>query len=186
MISEEVVARVATSLGISTNKARRLALTALPAGFVRSLLPGVVLVEGTTDEAVFAELLPVPVLAVGGKHVLPLAVAVTRAHDCRVSLVIVDGDDDVHRAQHGTQRVLDELPDVPTIVLPGDLEDVLATWPSFLDALQRNSSDLTSKDASAYATAARAATRADLPASLESVIMHAVGRPDPSPGPGAG
>jgi hypothetical protein len=169
MITEEVVASVAASLGISTNKARRLALTALPAGFVRSLRPRTVLVEGATDVAVLGELLDVAVLAVDGKHVFPLAVAVARALGCHVQ-VVLDGDEADHRAEHGTRRVLAELTDVRVHVLPGDLETVLAGWPSFVDALARNGSDLRAKFPAAYAAAARAARRDDLPLPLSATI----------------
>ncbi len=181
------MAHVAASLGISTNRARRLAHTALPAGFVRSVTqaPRVLLVEGATDAAVFGALVEVPVLAVGGKHVLPLAVAVARAHGAEVE-VVLDGDDGLHRAHHGSRRVLAELAGVPVHVLPGDLESVLAQWPSFTEALHRNGSTLEVKNPAAYATAARGASTADLPQlalCMITVIRRGGGRPAPSPGP---
>ena len=167
MVSEETVAQVAASLGISTNRARRLAHTALPAGFVRSVsgAPRALLVEGPTDVAVFSALLDVPVVAVGGKHVLPLAVAVARALGCEPRTVL-DADAHHHRAHRGSERLLDQLAGTPVHVLPVDLETALSQWPSFLDALHRNGSDLSRKDPVAYAAAARTAVRDDLPAAL--------------------
>ncbi|PRY15356.1 hypothetical protein [Kineococcus rhizosphaerae] len=189
MIGEEAVAHVAALLAISTNRARRLAHTALPAGFVlRVGVPHVVLVEGATDVAVFSAVLATPVVAVGGKHLLPLAVAVARARGATVE-VVLDGDEHDHRAEHGTRRVLaalDELAGrdgrVRVHVLPGDLEHCLASWPSFLDALHRDGSGLDRKDPAAYARAATRAGRDDLPA----VLTLATSPPAPWPGPGDG
>ncbi|WP_432543127.1 OLD family protein [Kineococcus sp. SYSU DK002] len=196
------MARVAASLGISTNRARRLAHTALPAGFASALTgPRVVLVEGATDAAVFGALLDTPVLAVGGKHVLPLAVAVARAHGVDVAAVVLDGDDEHHRAHHGTRRVRDALTGVPVHVLAGDLEAALAGWAGFTEALRRTGSTPGDKDPAAYATAARSAPPprdGDLAAVVDRITGEvarqaradltgpATGPPDPSPGPAAG
>ncbi|WP_432513172.1 hypothetical protein [Kineococcus sp. SYSU DK001] len=194
MIPEEAVARVAASLGISTNRARRLAHTALPAGFASALTyPRVVLVEGATDVAVFGALLDAPVLAVGGKHVFPLAVAVARALGVDVVAVVLDGDDDHHRAHHGTRRVRDALTDVPVHVLAGDLEAALESWPGFTEALRRTGSVPGGKDPAAYAAAARSAPpprSGDLATLVDRIGRDltgpAAGRPGPSPGPAAG
>jgi hypothetical protein len=190
VIGEEVVARVATSLSISTNRARRLAHTALPAGFVRAVAatPRALLVEGPTDVAVLSALLDAPVLGVGGKHVLPLAVAVARALGCAPQ-VVLDADSGHHRAHRGSERLLEQLRGTVVHLLPVDLETVLADWPSFLEALSRNGSSLDAKDAPAYAAAARAARRDDLPPELTRLLgafTPAAAPPDPSPAPAAG
>ncbi|MFD0482642.1 hypothetical protein ACFQ46_08570 [Kineococcus sp. GCM10028916] len=167
MISEEAVAHVAASLRISTNRARRLAHTALPAGFVRSVsrTSEALLVEGPTDVAVFSALVDVPVLAVGGKNVLPLAVAVARAHGCEPR-VVLDADAHHHRAHRGSERLLDLLSGTVVHVLPVDLEAALRDWPSFLAALHRTGSGLGAKDPAAYAAAVGEARRDDLPPAL--------------------
>ncbi|MEW1958136.1 hypothetical protein [Kineococcus sp. NPDC059986] len=171
MVSEEVVARVAATLGTSTNRARRLARTALPAGFVLQVARHrhVVLVEGATDAAVLDVLLGgrLPVLAVGGKHLLPLAAALAGAHGAAVD-VVLDGDDGEgagHRAREDSRRVRDALPGVPVHVLPGDLESCLARWPAFLAALPGG----LTKDAVAYARAATAALASEPPPELRAL-----------------
>ncbi|GAA0293651.1 hypothetical protein GCM10009528_08170 [Kineococcus aurantiacus] len=167
------MAHVAACLGTSTNRARRLAHTALPAGFARAVtVPRVVLVEGATDAAVLGALLAVPVVAVGGKHVFPLAVAVARAHGADVD-VVLDSDAGDHRAHHGSRRVQAALAAAPVRlhVLPGDLEVSLAGWASFLHALHRDGGAL-DKDPARYAAAARAASRADLPPTLSCLITE--------------
>ena len=171
MLDEEALARVAAALSTSTNRARRLAHTALPAGFVRAVagVPRVLLVEGPTDVAVLTALLDVPVLAVGGKHVLPLAVAVARAVGCEPG-VVLDADSTHHRAHRASARLLDELRGTLVHLLPDDLEATLLQWPSFLDALSRTGSGLDAKDPRAYAAASRAAGRGDLPPDLAALL----------------
>jgi hypothetical protein len=144
-----------------------MAHTALPAGFVRSVQgpPRALLVEGPTDVAVFSALVDVPVLAVGGKNVLPLAVAVARAHGCEPQ-VVLDADVHHYRARRGSERLLDQLAGTVVHVLPVDLEAALREWPSFLEALPRNGSGLSAKDPAAYAVAVAAARRDDVPAAL--------------------
>jgi hypothetical protein len=189
VVDEEAVAQVAASLSISTNRARRLAHTALPAGFARSVAgaPRVLLVEGSTDVAVFSALLDLPVVAVGGKHVLPLAVALARALGCAPG-VVLDADAGQHRAHRGSERLLDQLRGQlrePAVhVLPVDLETTLGGWPSFLDALLRAGSGLDAKDPRAYAAAARAARRDDLPPDLVALLSVFGSSPAPS-GPGS-
>ena len=182
MIDEEAVARVAASLSISTNRARRLAHTALPAGFARSVAsaPRALLVEGPTDVAVFSALLDPPVVAAGGKHVLPLAVAVARALGC-VPGVVLDADTHHHRAHRGSERLLDQLRGTVVHVLPVDLETALGGWPSFLRALSRTGSGLGAKDPRAYAAAARAARREDLPPDLAALLSVFASSPAVSP-----
>ncbi len=172
MVPEDVVARVATTLGTSTNRARRLVRTALPAGFVLQVAgqPRAVLVEGATDVAVLAALLRTgpPVVAAGGKHALPLAAAVARALGAAVD-VVLDADDGPHaghRAREDSRRVRAELVDVPVHVLPGDLETCLAQWPAFLSALPEG----LTKDAAAYGRAAQAA-RSSPPPVLARLIQ---------------
>lgn len=172
MVPEDVVALVATTLGTSTTRARRLVRTALPAGFVLQVAgqPRVVLVEGATDAAVLAALLHTgpPVVAVGGKHVLPLAAATARALGAAVD-VVLDADDGPgagHRAREDSRRVRAELEDVPVHVLPGDLETCLAQWPAFLVALPAG----LTKDAAAYGRAATAARSSEPPPVLARLL----------------
>ncbi|WP_380170350.1 hypothetical protein ACFEMC_14880 [Kineococcus sp. DHX-1] len=178
MVPEDVVALVATTLGTSTNRARRLVRTALPAGFVLQVAgqSRVVLVEGATDVAVLTVLLAgaAPVVAAGGKHALPLAAAVARALGAVVD-VVLDADDGPaagHRAREDSRRVLAELGDVPVHVLPGDLETCLAQWPAFLRALPGG----LTKDAAAYGRAAQAA-RSSPPPVLARLLVELRGDP---------
>ncbi len=182
------MAQVAAFLGTSTARARRLARTALPPGFVRSAAAAathgcpVLVVEGATDAAVLAPLLgaaaaepsrgtatPV-VLAAGGKHVLPLAAAVVQALGADWH-VLVDGDADgwrraanrsraraVHR--RSTAGVVRLLPPQRCTVLPDALEAELARWPSFVAALQRHGGELTGPAAKDPARYAAAAAEA--------------------------
>ena len=188
MVGEEAVAFVAASLRTSTARARRLAHTALPAGFARSVAGAaqVLLVEGATDAAVFGVLLEgsgVRVVAAGGKHVLPLAAALCRAHGAAVH-VVLDGDGGAWRrsrtpararatARRATAQVLADLAPAPVTTLPDDLEAELAQWPSFTVPA--------TKDPAAYEAATRAAARDELPAVLRSVLLDVSGA-----GPGAG
>jgi len=177
------VAQVAATLGTTTSRARRLAHTALPAGFVRAAQDAdrVVVVEGPTDVAVLAVLLPrVRVLAAGGKNVLPLAAAVALALGAGVH-VVADADSggwrraanpSLARANHrrATARVLAALGGVPHTLLPDDLEAELAGWPSFLAGLAGRGATLLDKDPAAYAAAAAGAGRHDLPPVLRGLV----------------
>lgn len=197
------MAHVAAFLGTTTARARRLAHTALPAGFVRSVqgAGAVVVVEGATDVAVLGVLLSrlatgtrppqagvvggVVVVAAGGKNVLPLAAAVCLALGARVHVVLdADaggwrraGNPGLARVNHrrATARVLGALGDVPRSVLPDDLEAELAGWPSFLRELTLAGSVLTEKDPAAYAVAAARADLADLPDALRDLTTAAAG-----------
>ncbi|MEZ0166593.1 hypothetical protein AB2L27_17680 [Kineococcus sp. LSe6-4] len=178
MVPEDVVARVATTLETSTNRARRLVRTALPAGFVLQVSgrARVVLVEGPTDVAVLGVLLGgrVPVVAAGGKHLLPLAAALAGALGTAVD-VVLDGDDGPgagHRARQDSLRVRAELTGVPVHVLPGDLETCLARWPAFVRALPRG----LTKDAGAYARAAAAALPEGAPPVLGPLVADLLSR----------
>ncbi|WP_432523323.1 TOPRIM nucleotidyl transferase/hydrolase domain-containing protein [Kineococcus sp. SYSU DK006] len=179
MVGEEAVAFVAASLRTSTARARRLAHTALPAGFARSVAGAarVLLVEGATDAAVFGVLLEgsgVRVVAAGGKHALPLAAALCRAHGAAVH-VVLDGDGGAWRrsrtpararatARRATAQVLADLAPAPVTTLQDDLEAELAQWPSFTVPA--------TKDPAAYEAAARAAARDDLPVVLRTVLAE--------------
>ncbi len=203
------MARVASSLGTSTARARGLARTALPPGFARSAAAAaargeaVLLVEGATDAAVLGALLRGPgaplVLAAGGKHVLPLAAAVAGALGARWH-VLLDGDGEgwrraanrsraraVHR--RGTERVLAALGAQRCTVLADALEAELARWPSFLRALHGLGGALSgpgAKDPARYAAAAAGAAADDAPAALLALrgrLSGPGGPPDPSPGP---
>jgi hypothetical protein len=197
VIPEEAVAHVAATLGTSTARARRLAHTALPAGFVRSVrgAAAVVLVEGPTDVAVLQVLLPgVPVVAAGGKNVLPLAAAVASALGAAAHVVLdADsggwrraGNPGLARVNHrrATERVLTALGAVPRTVLPDDLEAELAGWPSFLEALRNSGSTLLEKDPRAYAQAAARAGRTDLPDALHRLVHEVTSAPRPPDGGG--
>ncbi|WP_432505438.1 hypothetical protein [Kineococcus arenarius] len=185
-VPEDVVAQVAAFLGTSTARARGLARTALPPGFVRAVRgaaghgPAVLLVEGATDAAVLTALLDGPVvLAVGGKHLLPAAGAVAEALGARWH-ALVDGDADgwrraanrtrtraVHR--RSTAAVVRLLPPPRCTVLPDDLEAELARWPSFVAALHRHGGRLSgpgAKDPARYAAAAAEARADDAPERL--------------------
>ncbi|NAZ78341.1 hypothetical protein GTQ99_23460, partial [Kineococcus sp. T13] len=70
-------------------------------------------------------------------------------------------------------QVLADLAPAPVTTLPDDLEAELARWPSFAVPA--------AKDPAAYAAAARAAARDDLPPTLRSVLLHARGAA-PAPG----
>ncbi|MCI2238501.1 hypothetical protein MO973_17290 [Paenibacillus sp. TRM 82003] len=198
-MDEDAVALVAAALGTSTARARRLARTALPPGFARSAREAavrgraVLLVEGATDAAVLGPLLHGPsgpvVLAVGGKHLLPLAGAVAQALGASWHAV-VDGDADGWRRarnrsrartthHRATAQVLRLLPPQRVTVLPDALEAELALWPSFVAALRAHGGDLTgpgAKDPARYAAAAAAATAADAPA-----LLLALRQPPPPP-----
>ncbi|MGI4896568.1 MAG: TOPRIM nucleotidyl transferase/hydrolase domain-containing protein [Janthinobacterium lividum] len=184
------MALVATTLATSTSRARRLAHTALPAGFVSSAATSarVLLVEGATDRVVLAALLieypDVAVLEVGGKHLLPLGAAVARAVGARVH-VLLDGDGDGWRRQansararsthrRSTSAVLSQLGATPSTVLPDDLETELAQWPSFVQALTHGGGRLRRKDPLAYADAVARAGCADLPPGLAALRDRAV------------
>ncbi|WP_432548922.1 hypothetical protein [Kineococcus auxinigenes] len=185
-VPEDVVAQVAAFLGTSTARARGLARTALPPGFVRAVRGAsahgraVLLVEGATDAAVLTPLLRGPVvLAVGGKHLLPVAGAVAEALGADWH-ALVDGDADgwrraanrararaVHR--RSTAAVLRLLPPQRCTVLPDALEAELARWPSFVAALHRHGGQLSgpdAKDPARYAAAAAEARAADAPGRL--------------------
>ena len=200
------MAHVAATLGTTTARARRLAHTALPAGFVRSARGAarVVVVEGPTDVAVLAVLLPrVEVLAAGGKNVLPLAAAVALALGARAH-VVLDADSGgwrratnpgLARVNHrrATARVTAALGDVPHTLLPDDLEAELTGWPSFLAELSRGGSSLRAKDPAAYAAAAGRAGLDDLPDALRALVAAVAATfggaappaPDRGPGPTA-
>ncbi|MEZ0491031.1 hypothetical protein AB2L28_02120 [Kineococcus sp. TBRC 1896] len=163
---------MATTLGTSTNRARRLVRTALPAGFVLQVSgqARVVLVEGVTDAAVLTALLQghPPVVAVGGKHLLPLAAALAGALGAAVD-VVLDGDDGPaagHRAREDSRRVREALAGTPVHVLPGDLEACLARWPAFLAALPAG----LRKDPVAYARAAATARGTAAPPELAALL----------------
>ncbi|WP_337059989.1 hypothetical protein [Kineococcus sp. G2] len=199
-MDEDAVALVAAALGTSTARARRLARTALPPGFARSARRAgeqgraVLLVEGTTDAAVLGPLLSGPagpvVLAVGGKHPMPLAGAVAQAVGASWHAV-VDGDADGWRRarnrsrartahRRATAEVLRQLPPQRVTVLPDALEAELALWPSFVAALRAHGGDLTgpgAKDPARYAAAAADADPADAPARL--LALRATPPPPP-------
>ena len=179
------MARVAADLGTSTSRTRRLALTALPAGFARSATAAtrVLLVEGPTDRAVLAVLLAgregTVVLDVGGKHLLPFAAALVRGLGGSPH-VLLDGDaegwrraDNPARARtthrRSTDAVLAQLRGTGATVLVDDLEAELAQWPSFVAALEGAGGALRVKDPARYATAAREADPADLPPVLRAL-----------------